>query len=66
MDRKSPSPHVHPLYPSLPPLILIRSYANDALSQSEPFVLQCPHYALNILRPAAQIKGGDGQKKKGL
>lgn len=62
MDRKAPPPCIRSLYPSLPPLILLCPYANDALSQSEPCVLQCPHRTLDILRPAAQIRGVGAKK----
>lgn len=60
--EKAPPPCIHPLCPSLP-FLPSSSFAKDALSQSEPCVLQCPHCTLGILRPAAQIKGVGAKKR---
>ncbi len=60
--EKAPPPCIRPLYPSLPPLILVRPYTNDALSQSEPCVLQCPHRTHSTFCGLRLKLGGLGQK----
>lgn len=59
--QKKPLPPAFTL--SALPFLPSSSFAKDALSQSKPCVLQCPHCALGILRPAAQIRGVGAKKR---